>query len=141
MKRATQILLDCLLVLGMLVLATQAYAGNDTVEGLMSAAKEGAANSAALLSAATEANNFQNRLATDKDYAAKILEAVKKKDQNQISTMIRQVVNKNQVTLQGFNADFYFFFTAKTPTIFGHYCSVCIDTRNLECAPDSTGCK
>lgn len=140
MKRGTQIILNCLLFLGMLVVSTQVYAGDDTVEGLMNAAKEGAGNSAALLSVATDANNFQTRLASDKDYAAKILDAALKKDQNQISTLIRQVITRNQVALNGFNADFYIFFQTKT-TIFGHQCTICIDTRGLECSKEILACE
>lgn len=140
MKRGTQIILNCLLFLGMLVLATQVFAGDDTVEGLMNAAKEGAANSAALLSVAVDANNFQTRLATDKDYAAKMLDAALKKDSNQITTLIRQVVTRNQVTLNGFNADFYIFFTTDFK-ILGHKCTICIDTRGLECSHDVLACE
>lgn len=112
-------------------MTTAAQAGKeDTPELLASTVKAGVSDSADLLTLVSEANAFVNRASSDKTYAAKLLEAVKKNDPNAVASVVKEVAPKSTVTIQKINPDF---FLTSVFTIKKHTVIVCVDTDNANC--------
>lgn len=98
-----------LTIAAMTLVGASAYAGpGDTPEKMMAVAKEGMAQSADAVTAANQINAMLNRLATDKAYATKVLEAVKKKDANAIGQLLRVMMPRGEVTVGNIASDFHF---------------------------------
>ena len=88
--------------------AAHAFAGKDTPEGMMSIAKqEGVVSVADMQTAASDINAFYTRVATDKAYAGKLLDAIQKSDKAGIITALQSVMTKSTVTVGKINPDFH----------------------------------
>lgn len=90
----------------MVLSVVSVYAGTDTPETVMQGAKAGLQEKAAYVSTATDANNFMNRIATDKNYATALKEAIAKKDNNAILALVKQVAPRSSATILKVNPDF-----------------------------------
>ena len=90
----------------MMLSVVAVYAGTDTPETVMQGAKAGLSARAAFVSAATDANNFLNRIATDKNYATQLKDAIAKKDNNAILALVKQAAPSSSATILQVNPDF-----------------------------------
>ena len=99
----------CCVALGLAaMIATPAFAGKDTPEGMMAIAKqEGVASVSDMQTAANEVNALYTRVATDKVFAAKLLDAIQKNDRVAITAALKSVMTKSTITLGKINPDFH----------------------------------
>lgn len=117
------------LTLSLLIITSRtAQAGKgDTPDTLMTTYKAGAADTADLLAVSGEANSFVNRIASDKTYATKLLEAIQKNNTTAIVSIVKETAPRSTVQVQKIDPDFTI---AVEFTIRGHHVVVCGSSEN-----------
>ena len=98
---------------------------NDKPEVVMQLAKEGTVLSNNIAVLTQEANNFLNRLSTDKVYAARLLDAVGRNDQAGVLAVMKETLPRGIVSDLRMNSGFEFAFSVGNGT---RKVYVCIST-------------
>lgn len=80
---------------------------NDTPEGMMAVAKEGLATTRDATAALNDLTTLLNRLSTDKGYATKLLDAVKKGDSNAVTSVLKETMTRSDFTVRNIKYDFH----------------------------------
>jgi hypothetical protein len=101
-----RIFLVCCIATILMISAGAALAGKDTPDIVMNTYKVGTPDTADLLAVSSEANSFVNRIASDKTYATKLLEAIQKNNVSAIVSIIKETAPRSTVQVLKINPDF-----------------------------------
>lgn len=81
---------------------------NDTPEGMMAVAKEGLEAAKDQAVAINDFTAFANRLSSDKAYATKLLEAIRKEDSDAVTSVLKETITRSRFTVRNIKSDFHF---------------------------------
>ena len=93
---------------------------NDTPDRMMAVGKEGLAAAKEVTAALNDITALTNRLSTDRAYATKLLDAVKKGDTTAVKSVLKETMTRSEFTVHDIKSDFHWEFTIHTSPTSGY---------------------
>jgi hypothetical protein len=117
----------CVFGLVFLTFLPDTDAGNDTPDTVQSAFRFGSAETSDLFSLTNEVNNFVTRVASDRGYATRLLDAIRNNNVAGIISVVKETAPRSSVSIESLTPDFSvrIRFTNKA-----HHITVCSSSQN-----------
>ena len=93
---------------------------NDTPDRMMAVGKEGLSAAKEVTAALNDITALTNRLSTDRAYATKLLDAVKKGDTTAVKSVLKETMTRSEFTVHDIKSDFHWEFTIHTSPTSGY---------------------